>query len=77
MGSKNSGPNLEGEGDTRTCSCYKDVKPYERGMKVVERVLERLCRIVIVDEKQLGSMPERGTIDAVFILRRMQKSVSC
>ena len=42
-------------------------------MNVVERVLEkRLCRIVYVAEMQFGFMPERGTIDAVFILRRMQ-----
>ena len=31
-------------------------------------VEERFCRIVTVDETQLGFMPERGTIDAVFIL---------
>ena len=37
-------------------------------------VLEkRVCRIVTVDEMQLGLMPERGRIDAVFILRRMQE----
>ena len=43
-------------------------------MKVVERVLlKRLSRIVSVDEIQFGLMPERGTIDAVFILRRMQE----
>ena len=43
-------------------------------MKVVESVLEkRLCMIVSVDEIQFGFMPERGTIDAVFILRRMQE----
>ena len=39
-------------------------------MKVVERVLEkRLHRIVSVDEIKFGFMPERGTIDTVFILR--------
>ena len=33
---------------------------------------KRINRIVTVDEMQFGFMPERGTIDAVFILRRMQ-----
>ena len=43
-------------------------------MKVFESVLEkRLCRIVTVDELQFGFMPERGTIDAVFIFRRPQE----
>ena len=30
-------------------------------------------RMVSVDEMQFGFMPERGSIDAVFILRRMQE----
>ena len=43
-------------------------------MRVVESVLEkRLCRIVSIDEMQFGFVPERGAIDAVFILRRMQE----
>ena len=43
-------------------------------MKVVERVLEkRIRRIVSVNEMNFGFMPERGSIDAVFILRRMQE----
>ena len=47
-------------------------------MKVVERVLEKmLCRIVSVGEVQFGFIPEGGTIDAVFILRRMQEIASC
>ena len=54
-------------------------------MKVVEMVFKKsLRRIVTVDEIPFGFMPDRGTIDAVFILRRMQeeyhakgKSCSC
>ena len=43
-------------------------------LKVVERVFEKgLHGIVRVDEMQFDSMPERGTIDAVFILRRMRE----
>ena len=34
---------------------------------------KRICRIVTVSEMQFGFIPERGTIDAVFILRRMQE----
>ena len=74
MSSRYSGSNLQGEGDIRNCSCYGAVKLLEHGMKVVERVIEkRLYRIVTVDEIQFGFMPERGTIDAVFILRRLQE----
>ena len=28
---------------------------------------------MVVDEMQFGFMPERGTVDAAFILRRMQE----
>ena len=43
-------------------------------MKVVERVLDkRLYRIVTVNEMQFGFMPERGTTDTVFVLRRLQE----
>ena len=67
-------PIFKGKGDIRNCSCYRAVKLLEHGMKVVEMVLEkRLCRIVSVDEMQIGFMLVRGTIDAVFFLRWMQE----
>ena len=60
-------------GDIRNSSCYRAMKQHEHGIKVVERVLEkRINRIVSVDEMQFSFMPERGPIDALFILRRMQ-----
>ena len=69
-------PIFKGRGDTRNCSCYGAVKRWY-GMvcvehcMVAERVFEkRLHRIVNVDEMQFGFISERGTIDAVFILRR-------
>ena len=41
-------------------------------MKVVERCLKKAL-LNTVDEMQFGYLPERGTIDVVFILRRMQE----
>ena len=76
-------PIFNGKGDIRNCSCYRGVKLHEHGMKVVKMVLEkRLLAIVTVNEMQFGFMPEIGTIDAVFIWRRMQevyhaKGISC
>ena len=67
-------PIVKGRSDIRHCSCCRAMKLFEHEMKVVERVLEkRLCRIVIDNEMQIGLMPERGKIDAVFILRRLQE----
>ena len=65
---------LKGKGDIRNCSCYRAVRILERGMKVVERVLDkRLHRIVTVNEMQFGFMSDRGTTDTVFVLRRLQE----
>ena len=65
---------FKGNGDIRNCSCHRAVNLFDHGIKLMERVLEkRHHRIVSVDEMQFGFMPERGTIDAVFMLRRMQE----
>ena len=61
-------PIIKGKGVLRKCSCYGAVKLLVHGMGV-----KRLCSIVTVDDMQFGFMPERGTIDAVFILRKMQE----
>ena len=67
-------PIFKGKGDIWKCNCYRAVKLLEHGMKAVEMVLEKkLCRIVYVDEILFGFMSERGTVDAVFILRRLQE----
>ncbi|XP_015776010.1 PREDICTED: uncharacterized protein LOC107354102 [Acropora digitifera] len=53
---------------------YKGVKLLEHAMKIVEKLLERRMRLMVkVDEMQFGFMPGKGTIDAVFILRRLQE----
>ena len=63
---------FKGKGDIWKSSCYRTMKLLEHGLKVVERVLgKRLHGTVSDDEMQFGVMPERGTMDAVFILKRM------
>jgi hypothetical protein len=43
-------------------------------MKVLERVLEkRIRKKVKIDEMQFGFMPEKGTTDAIFIIRQLQE----
>ena len=67
-------PIINGKVYIRNCSCYRAVQFHEHAMMVVKRALEkRLCRIMTVDEMQFGFIPERGTIYAVFILRRLQE----
>ena len=43
-------------------------------MKIVERVLEKRIReLVKVDDMLLGFMPGKSTVDALFIVRRIQE----
>ena len=40
----------------------------------VERVIEaRVRKIIKIDDMQFGFMPERGTMDAIFIVRQLQE----
>ena len=57
-----------------SCGAYWGVNLLEHGMKIVEKVLERRMRCMVrADKIQFGFMPGKGTIDAVFILRRSQE----
>ena len=57
------------------CGNYQGVKLLEHGMKVVERLLEKKIEIIVKIEKiQFGFMPGKGTVDAIYIVRRVQES---
>ena len=53
---------------------YRGVKLLEHAMKIVERVLERRIRTLVnLNKMQFGFMPGKETMDATFIVRRMQE----
>ena len=67
-------PIFKGKGDVISCGSYRGVKLLEHAMKIVERVLERRIRTLInLNKMQFGFMPGKGTVDAIFIVRRMQE----
>ena len=67
-------PIFKGKGDAMSCGAYRGVKLLDHAMKIVEKVLERRLRCMVnVDEMQFGFMPGKGTINAVFIFRRLQE----
>ena len=65
-------PIFTGRGDVMSCGSYRGVKLLEHAMKIVERVLEKQIRTLVnLNEMQFGFMPGKGTVDAIFIVRRM------
>jgi len=52
------------------------IKLQEIALKIYERVIERRIRErVHIQEYQFGFMPRRSTMDAIVILRRVQKKI--
>ena len=46
----------------------------EHAFKLYKKILdERLREMVDIDKMQYGIMPVRGTVDAVFVLRRLSE----
>ena len=67
-------PIFKEKGDVMSCGSYRGVKLLKHAMKIVERVLERQIRTLVnLNEMQFGFMPGKGTVDAIFIVRRMQE----
>ena len=67
-------PIFERKGDVISCGSYRGVKLLEHAMKIVERVLERRIQTLVnLNKMQFGFMPGKGTINAIFIIRKMQE----
>ena len=67
-------PIFQGRGDVMNCGSYRGVKLLEHGMKIIGRVLDRRIRALVdFNEAQFGYMPAKGTINALFLVRRLQK----
>ena len=50
------------------------MKLLEHAMKIVERILERQIRTLVnLNKMQFGFMSGKGTVDAMFIVRRMRE----
>ena len=63
---------FKGKRDAISCGSYTGMKSLEHAMKIVQRVLERQIRTLVnLNEMQFGFMPGKGTVDAIFIVRRM------
>ena len=61
-----------GKGDIRNCICYGTIMLLEHAMKVMEKVLEKMLHTILTANK-MYFMSDKGTIDDVFVLKRLQE----
>ncbi len=62
------------KGDRRVCSNYRGITLLSLPGKVYARVLERRIRLIVeprIQEEQCGFCPGRGTLDQLYIWRRL------
>ena len=63
---------FKGKGDPLNPNSYRGMKLLEHAFKLYEKVSDgRLREVVDNDKTQYGLMPWRGTVDAIFVLRRL------
>ena len=67
-------PIFKEKGDVMNCGSYRGVKLLEHAIKIVERVPDRRIRTLVnLNEMQFGFKPGKGTVNAIFIVRRIQE----
>ena len=67
-------PIFKGKGDVMSCGSYRGVKMLQHAVKIVEKVLDRRIQILInLNKMQFQFVPGKGTVDAIFIVRRLQE----
>jgi hypothetical protein len=66
-------PIFKNNGDVQSCTNYCGIKPSHM-MKLWERVIEHhLRRVTSVTQNQFGFMPERSTMEAIFLIRQLME----
>ncbi|VAI14277.1 unnamed protein product [Triticum turgidum subsp. durum] len=62
-------PLFKNIGDFQSCTSYREIKPMSHTNKLWERVIEhRLTRMTSVSKNQFGFVPERSTMEAIFLV---------
>ncbi|EYB81397.1 hypothetical protein Y032_0384g394 [Ancylostoma ceylanicum] len=68
-------PIFKRKGDVMDCANYRGIKLIAHTMKIYERLPDmRLREMVEISPDQFGFVPERSTIDAIFIARQVMES---
>ena len=66
---------FKGKGDLLNRNSYRGIKLLEHAFELYEKILDGCLREVVdINKMQYRFMPGRGTVDAVFVLRRLAES---
>ena len=69
-------PVFKGKGNPLNPNFYRGIKLLEHTFKLYKKVMDRrVCEVVDIDKMQNGFMSVSGTVDAVFVLRRLQSQI--
>ena len=66
---------FKGKGDALERGSYRGLKVTEHCFEVIERVLGKTTRNLVIDKMQFGFVPGKGTNIAIFILRQLQEKI--
>ncbi|EYB97149.1 hypothetical protein Y032_0143g2418 [Ancylostoma ceylanicum] len=67
-------PIFKSKGDVMDCANYRGIELIAHTMKIYERLVEmRVSDVVEIASDQFGFVPDRSTIDAIFIARQLME----
>ena len=65
---------FKGKGNPLNPNSYSGIKLLEYAFTLYKKILDgHLCEVVYIDKIQYGFMPGKGTVDVVFVLRRLSE----
>jgi hypothetical protein len=74
VGAEHFSINLQEQRDVQSCTNYRGIKLMSHTMKLWEMIIEhRLRGVTNVTKNQFGFMPERSTMEAIFLIRQLMK----
>jgi Reverse transcriptase (RNA-dependent DNA polymerase) len=60
--------------DIQSCTNYRGIKLMSHTIKLWERVIKHhLRKLTTVSKNQFGFMPERSTMEAIFLIRQLME----
>jgi hypothetical protein len=67
-------PTFKNKGNVQSCTNYRGIKLMSHTMKLWERIIEhRLRGVTNVTKNQFGFMPERSTMEAIFLIMQLME----